>query len=49
MKLDAKMRRGGFLLKEGKRRDPSWMIYKCHPSREGDPVKVKGLRGTFRV
>jgi hypothetical protein len=33
VKLNVKMRRRGFLLKEGKMREPSWMSYKCHPSK----------------
>jgi hypothetical protein len=33
VKKDVKMRRMGFFLKEGKRRDPSWMSYKYHPSK----------------
>jgi hypothetical protein len=32
VKTDVKMRRVGFLLDEGER-DPSWMSYKCHPSK----------------
>jgi hypothetical protein len=35
MKLDAKMRRGGLLLREGERRDPPCMLYKCHFSCKG--------------
>jgi hypothetical protein len=38
--------RRGFLLKEGERRDPSWMSYKCHPSkREREQVKGGALLG----
>jgi hypothetical protein len=36
----------GFLLKEGERRDPSWMSYKCHPSKR---ERTSQGRGTFRV
>jgi hypothetical protein len=46
VKADIKMRREGFLLKEGERRDPSWMSYKCHPSkREREQVKEGALLG----
>jgi hypothetical protein len=40
------MRREGFLLYEGERRDPSWMSYKCHPSKR---ERTSQGRDTFRV
>ena len=45
-KTNVKMRREVFLLYEGERRDPSWMSYKCHPSKR--ERTSQGGR-TFRV
>jgi hypothetical protein len=45
VKTHVKMRRRGFLSKQGKTRDPSWMSYKCHPSKREN--KSRGC--TFRV
>jgi hypothetical protein len=45
VKTHVKMRRG-FLLNEGKRRDPSWMSYKCHPSKR---ERTSQGGHTFRV
>jgi hypothetical protein len=40
------MRREGFLLYEGEKRDPSWMSYKCYPSkRKREQVKEETLLG----
>jgi hypothetical protein len=33
VKIDVKNKRDKFLLKEGERKNPSWMSYKCHPSK----------------
>ena len=33
MRIDTKMRRGGLILREGERRDPPCMHYKCHSKR----------------
>jgi hypothetical protein len=30
LKLDVKVRRGAFLLREGRKRDPPCMLYTCH-------------------
>jgi hypothetical protein len=35
MKLDVKMRRVASLLREGERRDPACMYYKCHSQKSG--------------
>jgi hypothetical protein len=46
VRIDVKMRREVFLLYEGERRNPSWMNYKCHPSKR---ERTSQGRGTFRV
>jgi hypothetical protein len=35
MRIDAKMSRGGFLLREGRKRDPPWMLSKWHSCKRG--------------
>jgi hypothetical protein len=45
VRIDVKMR-GGFLLYERERRDPSWTNYKCHASKR-DRQSQGG--GNFRV
>jgi hypothetical protein len=46
VRIIVQMRRGGFLLYEGERRNPSWMNYKCHPSKR---ERTSQGRDTFRV
>jgi hypothetical protein len=46
MRINVQMRREGFLLYERERRDPSWMSYKCHPSKR---ERTSQGRDTFRV
>jgi hypothetical protein len=46
VKTHVKMRREGLLLYEGERRDPSWMNYKCHPSKR---ERTSQGGHTFRV
>jgi hypothetical protein len=41
-----KMRREGFLLYEGEKKNPSWMSYKCHPSKR---KRTSQERDIFRV
>jgi hypothetical protein len=39
MRVDVKMRRGAFLLREGRRRDPPCMLYMCHPLARGSTLR----------
>jgi hypothetical protein len=44
-RIGIKMRREAFLLYERERRNPSWMNYKCHPSKRERQVKKETLLG----